>query len=376
MASSSQIPHGTLTAAHADDDARWQAIVHRDPAADDQFYYSVKTTGIYCRPACRSRQPLRKNVTFHLTCAQAELAGFRPCKRCQPTRTTLHAAHSAFITAACRHIEEADIEPSLTTLARQAGMSASHFHRLFVKAIGLTPKAYAQAQRAERVRRRLTPRNTVTAAVYGAGFNSNGRFYATSARMLGMTPSTYRNGGVGEVLRFAVGTCSLGAVLVASSEKGVCAILLGDDADVLAADLRHRFPRANLVDGDPSYAQVIAQVIGVVDDPKLGLDLPLDVRGTAFQQKVWQMLTTIPPGMTANYAKIAERIGSPKAVRAVAGACAANALAVVIPCHRVLRADGELAGYRWGVERKRALLQYEEREEREGGLPQGKGTNR
>jgi len=365
MASSSQISRGKPTRTYANDDARWQAIVRRDPAADGQFYYSVTSTRIYCRPRCSSRQPLRKNVAFHATCEQAEQAGFRPCKRCRPTGTSLSEDHAVKIAAACRTFTESDVEPSLASIAHDAGMSPSHFHRLFKKVTGLTPKAYAHAKRAERVRHQLTTSDSVTEAVYGAGFNSNGRFYATSSQMLGMTPSTYRNGGMGEVIRFAVGACSLGEVLVASSEKGVCAILLGNDPNALAEDLQDRFPHAHLIGGDHSYEQVVAAIIHVVDNPGstsmplTGLNLPFDIRGTAFQLKVWRMLTEIPLGTTVNYAHVAEQIGSPKAARAVAAACAANALAVVIPCHRVVRADGGLSGYRWGVERKRALLKRE-----------------
>ena len=240
-----------------------------------------------------------------------------------------------------------------------AGLSRFHFHRVFAKLTGQTPKAYALAHRAERMRRALPKRGTVTEAIYEAGFNSNGRFYAESSQMLGMAPKTFRAGGKGVAIRFAVGECSLGSILVASSEKGVCAILLGDDPNQLAQDLQDRFPKAELIGGDRSFERVVATEVGFVEAPERGLNLPLDVRGTAFQRRVWQALREIPAGSTASYTEIAKRIGSPKAVRAVAGACAANALAVAIPCHRVLRTDGHLSGYRWGVKRKRALLQME-----------------
>jgi AraC family transcriptional regulator, regulatory protein of adaptative response / methylated-DNA-[protein]-cysteine methyltransferase len=223
----------------------------------------------------------------------------------------------------------------------------------------VTPKAYADAHRAKRVRDELAQRDTVTEAIYGAGFNSSGRFYAASSVLLGMTPTAFRAGGNGASIRFAVGECSLGSILVAATDKGVCAIQFGDDPDTLVRELQDRFPKARLIGGDESFEQLVAKVVGFVEAPARGLDLPLDVRGTAFQQRVWQALREIPSGATATYARIAERIGRPKAVRAVAQACASNGIAVAIPCHRVVRNDGALSGYRWGVERKRALLERE-----------------
>jgi AraC family transcriptional regulator of adaptative response/methylated-DNA-[protein]-cysteine methyltransferase len=238
-------------------------------------------------------------------------------------------------------------------------MSRYHFHRVFKTITGVTPKAYAAAHRAQRVRDELSRAATVTDAIYGAGFNSNGRFYATSSEVLGMTPTDFRSGGNGVSIRFAVGTCSLGSILVAATAKGVCAILLGDDPEALVRELQDRFPTAELLGGDTDFEQLVAQVVGFVEAPALGLDLPLDMQGTVFQQRVWQALRAIPSGATASYTDIAERIGAPQAVRAVAQACAANAIAVAIPCHRVVRRDGTLSGYRWGVERKRALLDRE-----------------
>lgn len=344
---------------YATDDERYNAVVSRDSKADGHFYFSVKTTGVYCRPSCAARRARRENVQFHDSCEAAERAGFRACKRCQPNGPALEEQHAAKIARACRSIETAETAPSLDALAKSAGMARFHFHRVFTKIAGLTPKAYAKAHRAERMRKELPGRGSVTEAIYEAGFNSNGRFYAESSQMLGMAPKSYRKGGAGAVIRFAVGECSLGSILVASSEKGVCAILMGDDPDALARDLQVRFPLAQLMGGDRDYERVIAQVIGFVETPQLGLSLPLDVRGTVFQRRVWQALCQIPVGKTTSYAELAQRIGSPKAVRAVAGACAANAIAVAIPCHRVLRTDGSLSGYRWGVERKRALLAIE-----------------
>ena len=340
-------------------DPRWAAVVARDPKADGKFFYSVKTTGVYCRPSCGSRRARRENVAFHPTTAAAERAGFRPCKRCKPDQAPLAAQHAATVARICRRIEGADRVPSLAALASEANMSRYHFHRVFKAITGLTPRAYAAAHRAERVRRELGRSRTVTEAIFDAGFNSGGRFYATSDEVLGMTPTDYRAGGARAEIRFAVGECSLGSILVARSEKGVCAILLGDDPDQLARDLQDRFPRANLIGADAEFEKLVAKIVGFVEAPTVGLDLPLDVRGTAFQQRVWQALRKIPVGSTASYSDIAQRIGAPRSVRAVAQACAANAIALAIPCHRVVRHDGALSGYRWGVERKRALLERE-----------------
>jgi AraC family transcriptional regulator of adaptative response/methylated-DNA-[protein]-cysteine methyltransferase len=341
------------------DEARWAAVVARDRAADGEFFFSVRTTGVYCRPSCAARLPRRENVAFHVTPAEAEAAGFRPCKRCKPTEPPLSERYAETVARACRTIAEAETPPSLAELAAQAGLSPHHFHRVFKAVCGLTPAAFAQAERARRVRAALGETGTVTEAIYDAGFNSGGRFYETSAKVLGMTPTQARKGGKDTVIRFAVGQCSLGAILAAATPKGVCAILMGDDPDVLVRDLQDRFPRAELVGGDPEFEATMARVVALVEQPAAGLDLPLDVRGTAFQQRVWTALGDIQAGRTASYAEIAEKIGAPKAVRAVAQACAANALAIAIPCHRVVRNDGGLSGYRWGVERKRTLLDRE-----------------
>jgi AraC family transcriptional regulator, regulatory protein of adaptative response / methylated-DNA-[protein]-cysteine methyltransferase len=342
-------------------DPRWAAVLARDMTADGDFVYSVGTTGVYCRPSCASRRARPEHVAFHQTTADAERAGFRPCLRCRPDQPPLVEQHAATVARLCRFIESADQAPSLEALAQEAGLSVYHLHRLFKAATGLTPKAYAAAHRARRVRAELGRSDTVTEAIYGAGYNSNGRFYAQSNDVLGMTPSRYRAGGADTDIRFAIGECSLGSILVAASEIGVCAILIGDDPDALARDLQDRFPRAELIGGDAGFEQLVAKVVGLVEAPAVGLDLPLDVRGTAFQQRVWQALRDIPAGRTLSYADLARRIGAPKSVRAVAQACGANPLAVAIPCHRVVRNDGALAGYRWGVERKRTLLERETR---------------
>lgn len=342
-------------------DPRWVAVHTRDARADGSFFYSVKTTGVYCRPSCGARPARPGNVAFHATAAEAERAGFRPCKRCKPDQPSLAQQHAAMVTAACRTIEQAEVAPTLDQLAAPTGLSPFHFHRVFKAVTGVTPKQYAAAHRNRRVRNELERGASVTSAIFDAGYNTSSRFYETAEQVLGMKPSSYRAGGTDSEIRFAIGECSLGSILVAQSERGVCAILLGDDPDALARDLQDRFPNAALVGGDHSYEQLVAQVVGFVEAPALGLNLPLDVRGTAFQQRVWRALRDIPAGSTASYSEIARRIGAPQAVRAVAGACAANMLAVAIPCHRVVRNDGELSGYRWGVPRKRALLDREAR---------------
>jgi len=343
----------------AERDPRWARVVARDRSAEGRFFYSVATTGVYCRPSCAARRANPKNVRFHPTIADAEAAGFRPCKRCKPDQPSLDEQYAAMVAEACRMIESADEAPTLATLAKAGGLSAFHFHRIFKAVTGVTPKDYAMAHRTNRVRDQLSRSKTVTEAIYGAGFSANSRFYEKSDQMLGMTPSDYRAGGAKAEIRFAVGECSLGSILVARSAKGVCAILIGDDPDALVRDLQDRFSRADLIVGDAGFEEMVAKVVGFVEAPALGLDLPLDVRGTAFQQRVWQALREIPAGSTASYADVARAIGAPRAVRAVAQACAANALAVAIPCHRVVRNDGALSGYRWGVARKRALLERE-----------------
>ncbi len=343
------------------DDRRWAAVAGRDPQSDGRFVYSVKTTGIYCRPTCRARLALRRNVAFHATCAEAETAGFRPCQRCRPRDVAAASEMMAKISVACRLIEAAVTPPSLNEMAAAAGLSASHFHRTFKSIVGVTPKDYTEANRHRRVRGELIVSETVTFAIFDSGFNSSGRFYATAQGTLGMTPTRFRKKGESEVIRFAIGDCSLGCILVAASRNGICAVLLGDDAQVLLRDLEDRFTNAELIGADAEFDRMAATVIAHVETPSGDLGLPLDIRGTAFQHKVWQALRDIPSGAIASYTQIANETGHPKAVRAVAGACAANALAVIVPCHRVVRTDGDLSGYRWGIERKRELLRRERR---------------
>lgn len=340
-------------------DPRWPRILARDASADGAFFYSVATTGIYCRPSCPSRAARPEHVAIHATLAEARATGFRACRRCRPDGASPTERRAALVARACRLIERAEETPALAALAAAAGLSPAHFHRLFKAQTGLTPRGYAAAHRAARVRERLAAGTPVTTALHDAGYGSSSRFYAGAPAMLGMAPARYRDGGARETLRFAIGATSLGAILVASSARGVAAILLGDDAAALLREVQDRFPNAELIGADAGYEALVARVVALVEAPAIGHDLPLDVRGTAFQQRVWDALRAIPPGETASYADVARRIGAPAAVRAVAGACAANAHAVAIPCHRVVRSDGALSGYRWGVARKRALIERE-----------------
>ena len=356
------LPSSKRAGSHAQsDDARWTAVLQRDASSDGVFVYGVKTTGVYCRPSSGARLPKRENVVFFDSAEAAEAAGFRASRRAAGDQSLVAEKHAAVIAQACRMIESADAAPRLETLAAGAGMSPFHFHRVFKEVTGLTPKAFASANRGKRMRERLTGKDaTITDAIYDAGFSSNSRFYEASNELLGMRPKDYKAGGANAVIRFAVGESSLGAILVAQSERGICAILLGDDPHKLVHDLQDQFPRAELLGGDKSFERLVAQVVGFVEAPQLGLNLPLDVRGTVFQERVWQALRDIPAGSTASYAEIALRIGQPKATRAVAQACGANRLAVAIPCHRVVRSDGDVSGYRWGVSRKRELLNREQ----------------
>src|SRR5262249_11237887 len=300
------------------DDGRWSAVQRRDRAADGTFVYGVRTTGVHCRPSCAARPPRREDSMLHATCAEAERAGFRPCKRCRPNAPALAEAHATMVARACRLIEQAEEPPTLDALAQAAGMSRFHFHRVFKAVTGVTPKAYVAGDRAKRVREELASRDTVTQAIYGAGFNSNGRFYAAAPGLLGMTPTQFRSGGNGNVIRFAVGQCSLGAILVAATGKGVCAIEFGDDPEALVRGLQDRFPKAQLLGGDQDFDRLVAKIVGFVEAPAQGLDLPLDIRGTAFQQRVWKAIRDIPAGATANYPDPGKRLRAPQTRRAAA----------------------------------------------------------
>lgn len=344
---------------YATDAQRWSAVQARDASADDVFYYAVRTTGVFCRPSCAARPAKRANVCFYATVNEAQKAGFRPCKRCKPDEATLRAKQAELIARACKMIETQDESPNLDDLANAASLSRFHFHRLFKRVTGLTPKSYANAHRTQRVQRLLAKGASVTDAIYAAGYNSNSPFYASSSQSLGMRPSEYRSSGRGAAIRFAVAQCSLGSLLVAASDKGVCAILLGEDPDALVRDLQDRFRNAALIGGDRVFEGWVAKILGFIEAPRVGLDLPLDLRGTAFQQRVWQTLRKIPAGETISYTELAKRVGAPRATRAVASACGANHIAVAVPCHRVVRTDGSLSGYRWGIERKKELLERE-----------------
>jgi AraC family transcriptional regulator of adaptative response/methylated-DNA-[protein]-cysteine methyltransferase len=359
MLESPESPELTMPSYQSSELRRWQAVVAKDRRADGEFFYSVRTTGVYCRPSCPARIPHRENVAYHVSCEAAEADGFRACKRCRPKEPSQAQRDAALVAHACSLIESAEETPRLAKLAAAVNLSSFHFHRLFKSVTGVTPKEYSDVHRANRVREALASAKTITGAIYDAGFNSNGRFYAASSQVLGMTPSRYRAGGEMMKIQFAIGECSLGSILVASTEKGVCAILMGSEPQSLIRQLQDRFAKAELIGGDAQFEKLVAKVIGFVERPHAAVDLPLDVRGTAFQQRVWKALRQIKTGRTASYADIAARIGSPRAVRAVAQACGANMIAVAIPCHRVIRTDGQLSGYRWGVERKRALLERE-----------------
>jgi AraC family transcriptional regulator, regulatory protein of adaptative response / methylated-DNA-[protein]-cysteine methyltransferase len=347
---------------YATDQARWEALVRRDRNANGVFVYGVLTTFVYCRPVCPSRLPKYQNIRFFDTCKQAERAGFRPCKRCHPTRAAGHENHSAAIVKACHIIESREEHVPLKNLASEVGLSPFHFQRLFKKNVGITPKQYAMETRFKQVRAGLQKKASVTEAIYEAGFGSSSRFYENAEAVLGMKPSEYRQGATGVDIRFAVAKSPLGWVLIAATVKGICAIEFGDGPDILERRLRERFSKARILDNDDVFKKWVEQILAHLESPQRSLNLPLDIRGTAFQRLVWKVLREIPPGSTASYTDIAEKIGRPKAARAVARACASNKIAVAIPCHRVVRRSGRLGGYRWGTERKRAML------EREAGL--------
>ena len=336
------------------DDARWERVRARE--RDDRFVFAVRTTSIYCRPGCPSRTPARRNVVAFGDAAAAAQAGFRACKRCAPDDVAPDADRVRLIRRACALLD-APTPPSLDEVAREVGLSRFHFQRVFRQVAGVTPGEYLRARRAGRFRTQLSAGATVTAAIHDAGYGSASRPYAHDA--LGMTPTRYRAGGRGERVTYAIASCSLGRVLAATTERGVCAIELGDDDETVVAALRCRVPSADLRCDEAALRETVAAVVALVDDPSAPFGLSLDVRGTAFQQRVWKALRTVRPGEPVSYAALARAVGSPHAAQAVGAACAANRLAVAIPCHRAVREDGGLAGYRWGLERKRALLARE-----------------
>ncbi len=354
MASPQRAPRTTTSG-----DPRWAAVCRRDRSADGRFFYAVRTTGVYCRPSCGARTPKPENVEFHATGAEAERAGFRPCLRCKPQQAPAAERNAALVAAMCRYLEESESAPALAALARHVGLSVFHAHRLFKSSTGVTPRVYFAAQRGKRVRAELRQHGSVTRAIYGAGYGSAGRFYEEASARLGMTASAFRAGGPREHIRFALAECSLGSILVAATRRGICAISLGEDPQALLDELARQFPHAELLGGDADFEALVAKVLALVEEPRQKHRLPLDIRGTAFQERVWRALRRIPAGKSLSYRELAERIGSPGAARAVASACAKNRLAVAIPCHRVVRTDGGLSGYRWGVARKAELLERE-----------------
>ncbi|WP_373240175.1 bifunctional DNA-binding transcriptional regulator/O6-methylguanine-DNA methyltransferase Ada [Kluyvera ascorbata] len=347
---------------HTDDD-RWLAVTNRDAKADGQFVFAVQTTGIFCRPSCRARHALRQNVRFYPDAETAQTAGYRPCKRCQPGNLSPEQQKIDKVAKACRLLEQ-DTPVTLEALAEAVAVSPYHFHRLFKSVTGVTPKVWQQAWRARRLRGALSEGESVTQAVLGAGFPTSSSYYRQADEVLGMTARAYRQGGKSTRIDYAVGHCELGHCLVALSERGICAVLLGDSHEALMAELQQSFPSAHCMPAASEFTEQIQSVIASLNHRATPLTLPLDIRGTAFQQQVWQALREIPTGETRSYQQIADGIGNPKAVRAVAGACAANRLAILIPCHRVVRGDGSLSGYRWGVARKAALLAREKEQER------------
>ena len=348
----------------ATDSARYRAIRRRDARAEGQFFYSVETTGVYCRPTCGARPALRANVRFHATTAEAERAGFRPCKRCRPREASQAQRHLDLVERARLQLAAAEAPVPLSELAASAGVSPYHFHRLFRKHAGMTPREYAAACRLQKFTAAVREQPTVTAAIYQAGYNSSSRFYEAGTGALGMTPSRLRRGGEGLQLRTVIRPCCLGQVLIALTDRGVCAICFGEAPATVDRDLRQRFPRARVLPADPAdadAARLADQVVALIDDSGGAgeIAIPLDLMGTVFQQRVWRALRDIPRGATTTYAQLARQIGAPRAVRAVGTACGANPAAVIVPCHRVLRGDGGLGGYRWGLPRKRALLARE-----------------
>lgn len=338
-----------------DASARWEAVLNRDRGADGRFVYAVRSTGIYCRPTCPSRRPRREQADFYDTPAAAERAGYRACLRCRPAERAQPLEKQV-----CRYIDEnLDGALDLTTLGERFGLSASHLQRTFKRAMGVSPREYAESRRIERLKGRLKDGESVTEALYGAGYGSGRRLYESSAARLGMTPAAYRRGGRGTCIHYATAACSAGRLLVAASERGLCAVSLGEDESGLVQALQDEYPAAEVAEDVDGLRREVEAVLRHLGGEALSADLPLDVRATAFQWRVWKELQAIPRGQTRSYREIAERIGQPKAVRAVARACASNRVALVIPCHRVIREDGALGGFRWGIERKRALLERE-----------------
>lgn len=341
------------------DDARWNAVCNNNSDADGAFYYAVITTGIYCRPGCRSKLPNRVNVEYFTTCDDAEKAGYRACKRCKPSAPSKTNETEQKIIHACRIIEGSETSIKLDDLAARVGLSPYHFHRLFKKIVGITPKQYASRQQSRRFQSHLKTSQSVTDAIYSSGYRSSGSAYDKKRDQLAMQPKAYRNGAAGITITYGVARCFLGWVIVAATDRGICAIEFGNDAELLPQQVQARFPNGQFKKADVAFKTLLEEVVEFIESPKKTFEVPLDIQGTAFQQQVWEVLRQIKPGETLSYTDVAERIGKPSAVRAVASACASNKLAVVIPCHRVVSKSGKTSGYRWGAERKERLLQLE-----------------
>jgi AraC family transcriptional regulator, regulatory protein of adaptative response / methylated-DNA-[protein]-cysteine methyltransferase len=337
----------------------WRAVLARDERADGRFFYAVRTTKVYCRPSCAARHPLRSNVVFFTTPTAAQQAGFRPCKRCTPHHDSPQQREKAWVRRACRLIEKSEQAPKLVQLAKTLGLSPAHLQRRFKAQLGISPKTYAKGWRTQQVRKLLRSSQPITQTIYDAGYNSSANFYIDAPRVLGMPPTAFRKGGKDMIIQYAITTTTLGMMLVGSTSHGICAIFFGTTTNELERELQQRFPAAQLQQAEKSFLSQIKKVVQFVEKPTAIADFPLDIQGSVFQQKVWQALQSIPFGTTVSYADLALKIGKPRAARAVAAACAANRLAVVIPCHRVVRSTGALSGYRWGVARKKALLERE-----------------
>ena len=356
----------TLSRYDTDED-RFDAIAARNSAADGAFYYGVLSTGVFCKPSCPSKHAKRENMRLFDTLEAADKSGLRPCKRCKPTGLDKEQEHAALVKKACDIIDGFETPPTLNALADKMGMSPHHFHRIFKSVTGLTPKGYADARRAENIRCNLSQETSVTDAIYDAGFGSSARFYEKADDMLGMSAKARKRRGKGEHIQYSFGECSLGTVVVAITPKGICAILIADTQEAALRELREQFANASLTAGNDDFGQSVESVIALIDGNSPVTELPLDIIGTIFQERVWQALREIPYGETRTYSEIADAIGSPKSVRAVANACGSNKLAVAVPCHRVVRKGGDLSGYRWGVERKKSLLDKEATSKPAGG---------
>ncbi|MEH1849302.1 MAG: bifunctional DNA-binding transcriptional regulator/O6-methylguanine-DNA methyltransferase Ada [Nostoc sp.] len=340
----------------------WEAVLNRDPSFEGKLFYGVRSTGIYCRAICPSRRPNRNQVCFFESVQEAEIAGFRPCKRCQPQFQTVPNPAKTKVLTACRYIEaQVDHIPTLSELSSQVGMSPSYLQKVFKQRIGVSPFQYADALRSQRLKQRLQEGEEIAHAVYDTGYGSSSQLYEKAPKQLGMTPKTYQQAGKTISIVYAIAPCPLGYLLVATTEKGICAVKLGDEADKLKHTLIKEFHQAQIMRDDQTHKEWIQAILDLIAGGKAHLDLPLDVRGTAFQKQVWQALQKIPYGETRTYTDIAHDIVKPQAVRAVGNACGANPIALIVPCHRVLRSDGSVGGYRWGIERKQKLLIQESR---------------